>query len=176
MPKWVKTAGVFLSILYPFAVFFLIKSGHSFRPIAFVLLAVLLASFLQTQRKALLWVGLFLLVGLIVSDHIFFLKIYPVCMNFLVCMGFFMSLKDIPLIAVFAQKMGHPMTPKVKAYTRKATIAWGIFMAINTLISFVTVFLPLSFWMIYNGFVSYILIGSMFAGEYFVRQRSVHAR
>lgn len=97
-------------------------------------------------------------------------------MNFLVCIGFLMSLKDTPLITAFARKAGHVLTPSVLDYTRRATWAWGIFMAFNTLISLITVFLPLSVWTFYNGFVSYILIGTMFAGEYFVRKRCAHAR
>ena len=115
------------------------------------------------------------MLGCLLLDNILFLMLYPVCMNFLICSAFLLSLKGTPLITVFAEKMGHSLTPDVLSYTRKATWAWGIFMAINTLVSLITVFLPLSYWTFYNGFLSYILIGLMFGAEYLCRRRSACA-
>ena len=170
--KLFKISGLILSLLYPFCIFFLLKKGISLRWMSLFLAVLILAAFLRSQKKVVLWIGAVLLAGCLLTDDIFFLKLYPVCMNFLVCTAFLLSLKGTPLITVFAEKMKHPLTPDVLNYTRKATWAWGIFMAINTFVSLITVFLPMSYWTFYNGFLSYILIGLMFGAEYLCRRRS----
>ena len=55
-------------------------------------------------------------------------------------------------------------------YTRKATVVWAIFMFFNTVISLITVFLSTKIWVLYNGFISYILIGIMMTTEYIIRK------
>jgi len=105
---------------------------------------------------------------------VFFLRLYPVCMSALVCFSFWISLRDKPLITAFAEKMGQEMTPEVICYTRKVTIVWGIFMALNTAVSLITLMTPMWFWTLYNGLIFYILMGLMFVGEYCIRRRVQH--
>ena len=55
-------------------------------------------------------------------------------------------------------------------YTRKVTIAWCLFFLSNGLIALYTVFYSsIEIWTLYNGFVSYILMGLFFAVEYLIR-------
>ena len=57
-------------------------------------------------------------------------------------------------------------------YARKVTVAWSIFFAINGLIALATVLIENKFyWSIYNGAISYALMGFMFAGEFYCRKR-----
>ena len=172
--KTLKFSGFVLSILYPFCVFYALIRGMPLRWFSFFLLILILSAFLRSGRKIILVVGLVLICALLFSNNEFFLKLYPVCMNMLVCFSFWISLKDKPLITLFAEKMGHKITPNIAHYTRKATIAWGIFMIFNTLVSFVTLLTPMWFWTLYNGLISYLLIGIMFAGEYLIRRRCQH--
>ncbi len=169
--KLLKAMVLFLSLLYPFCVFWALRCGVSLRWMALFLLIFVLSAFLRSQQKIILGIGLVLAGLLLFFNNEIFLKLYPVCMNTLICASFWLSLRDKPLITAFAEKMGQQMTPAVLQYTRKATIAWGIFMALNTLISLITLLMPMWFWTLYNGFIAYLLIGIMFGGEYLVRRR-----
>lgn len=169
--KPLKGMLLILSVLYPFCVFLALLHGVSLRWMALFLLVLVLSAFLRSQQKIILCIGSVLVVFLLFFNNEIFLKLYPVCMNTLICTSFWLSLRDKPLITVFAEKMGQQMTPVVSCYTRKATIAWGIFMALNTFISLITLFMPMWFWTLYNGLIAYFLIGLMFGGEYLIRRR-----
>lgn len=117
-------------------------------------------------------IALILAAALFFTAEPIFLKLYPVLMNTAVAGIFFSSLFKKPLIAVFAEKMGYVLDDAGHAYTHKATIAWGIFMSANALVSLGTVFTHLHFWAIYNGGISYLLIGLMMLGEYCVRRKT----
>ena len=55
-------------------------------------------------------------------------------------------------------------------YTRHVTEAWVIFFLVNASISLWTALhADLALWTLYNGFISYLLIGLMFGGEYILR-------
>ena len=57
-------------------------------------------------------------------------------------------------------------------WTRKITLVWCIFFVINALIALYTVlFAPMKIWVIYNGFVSYVLMGILLLGEFILRKR-----
>lgn len=59
---------------------------------------------------------------------------------------------------------------RVKGYCRKVTVIWCCFFAANGTVSFWTaVFASGRTWAIYNGCISYILMGALFAGEFIVR-------
>lgn len=172
--KALKACGFILPILYPFCVFWALHKGMSLRWLSLFLLIIVLSAFLRSHRKTFLAAGLFLTSALLLFNNEIFLKLYPVCMNMLICFSFWISLKTKPLITVFAEKMGQEMTPDVLHYTRKVTIAWGIFMALSTLISIITLSTPMWIWTLYNGLISYLLIGLMFGGEYLIRRRCQH--
>ena len=169
--KILKVLGIIFALLYPFFVFFMLKSGLSLRLVALLLTVLVLSSFLRSRQKAFLLIGFVLILGLLFSNDDLFLRLYPVCMNFSVCMSFAMSLYEKPLITVFAEKMGHKSTDKMLSYTKKATIAWAVFMGLNTFISILTLFADIWIWTLYNGLISYVLIGIMFGAEYLIRRR-----
>jgi uncharacterized membrane protein len=61
------------------------------------------------------------------------------------------------------------MPVKAVVYTRKVTQAWCLFFLINGSMSVMSIFYSEEWWVLYNGFIAYILIGLMLAGEYFIR-------
>ena len=63
------------------------------------------------------------------------------------------------------------LSEKGIVYAKKATYAWVIFMYALTCISCITVFLSTEIWALFNGLISYILIGVMFAAEFVVRRK-----
>ena len=167
----IKIVGVIFSLSYPFIVFVALQKHISLRFMALFLVVIIVANFFKTGKKSFLFCGLLLATSLYISNNNLFLKVYPVMMNLLVCMGFLLSLKTEPLITTFAKRMKKNLSECELLYTKKLTVIWGVFMAMNVLVSFITVFLSDDIWVMYNGFVSYILMFILFVGEFFVRRR-----
>ena len=160
-----------LFVTYPFIIFFALQRGVALRALALELVAYAALSFCRHRNKTLLVLGALLSLLLLCFDNGIFLRLYPVLMNMAVCGLFFSSMSSTPLITTIARRMGTTMTPRAIRYTRCATIAWGIFMLLNTLISFTTLFTSLETWTLYNGLISYILIAMMMLAEYIIRTR-----
>lgn len=112
----------------------------------------------------------FFIIGLFYVTGLNALKIYPVIVNFSFFLIFFASLfAQKTVIQKIAELQEGVLNNNVKIYTQNLTYLWCIFLFIQFLISMLTLFLDDKIWMIYNGFVSYILLGSFFAIEYMVR-------
>lgn len=169
-----KLLGATVAIAYPFAVFFALHSDLSVRIIALGLLAVILISLAKNKNLWLCLCGIALATIAAFSGQKIFLKLYPVLMNLGICTIFTVSLHDVPVVQKIAEKMHYKMTDDAKQYAQRATMAWAIFMATNTVISFATVFMADWIWTLYNGFISYCLIGLMMGIEYLIRKKVAH--
>lgn len=103
-------------------------------------------------------------------SHLYALKFYPVIVNLFIFSVFFTSLfcKET-VIQKIAKKMDGELTDFSRNYTRKLTYIWCLFLFINLLLSFITVFLSPRIWELYNACISYIALGFMFGIEYIVR-------
>ncbi len=80
---------------------------------------------------------------------------------------------DTPLISQFARHvLGQELSESHARYTRRLTVAWTLFFAINLLMS-VALFLlaPIEIWSYYANVLNLPLIGVMFAGDYLCRFR-----
>ncbi len=59
-------------------------------------------------------------------------------------------------------------------YTWKVTLAWTIYFGVSALLSVLLFFLaPIKVWSLFADILTPVLLGLMFAGEYFVRQRAL---
>ena len=159
-------------VIYPFIIFYALKQNIAVRFLGLVLLAMIIVSFLRNKNTYLFVLGLTLALLVILFNQDIFLKFYPVLMNSAICAIFALSLRKTPLITQIAQKMQKtPLNKKTVEYTQKVTYAWTIFMFVNAINSLITVFLSNEIWALYNGFISYILIGTMMLVEYIIRKR-----
>lgn len=106
------------------------------------------------------------------SDAMLF---YPVLVNWTLFVLFVHSLAYPPtVIERIARLKDAELTHPAIAYTRRVTAAWTIFFACNGAAALYTaVASSKETWMLYNGFVAYVLIGAMFAGEFLVRCRVI---
>jgi len=121
----------------------------------------------------------FLLVTFLSLSSIFLPSIanmslwYPVITS---SFGFFIFsyslLRPPSIVERFARlERGDNLPPKAASYCTKVTIAWVFFFLINTLIAFWTVrFGSHRAWAVYNGFISYVLVASLFFGERIIRK------
>ncbi len=110
------------------------------------------------------------IVFLFYIKRIVVLKYYPPICNCFIFLVFFCSLfAKETVIQKFARACGDKLEPPAFNYTRKLTYVWCVFTFLNLLVSVWTIFQSDNVWMLYNGCISYILIGLLFAIEYIVR-------
>lgn len=99
------------------------------------------------------------------------LRAYPLVISCGVWFLFVRSLFKIPLVEVFARRMGEKLDVAGVQYCRRVTVAWVIFMTLHVAVTTATLFLSHHVWALYNGCLAYILIGGMFAVEFLIRKR-----
>ncbi|QNX08403.1 septation protein IspZ [Acinetobacter seifertii] len=164
-----------LFVLYPFIVGWSLSHGQ------FVWVSALLIGLgvlrLFSKGNHLLWplTSLAIVCGglsLLLQDHAW-LKLYPVGMS-LGALGIFAFtlIKPPSMIERFARLIEPDLPPSGVHWTRQVTKVWCVFFLCNALIALITVFFTSTqIWVIYNGFISYVLMGMLFLGEFILRKR-----
>lgn len=162
-------------LLYPLLVYW---SMQRFEPRYIgvgVLLFYLLRLFIQSNNlmaKKLILVGfLMAVIGVWVLNSEMLLLLMPVIINFIVALIFAHSYLEPPTIpAKFAAKIEGTLNNRQIAYTNKVTLVWIAFMVLNGTVALYTVlFSSKEVWMLYNGLVAYILMGTLFGLEFLYR-------
>ena len=163
-------------LLYPFAVYF---GMEHFAPWQFGLLLGslwLARALLGTRKPGSLWMAItaiaFCLL-LALFDSPLLLRWYPVLISAFMLGLFGLSLIVGPPIIERLARLREPQLPaKAIVYTRQVTIVWCVFFLCNGLLAAaLTLWAPLSWWMLYTGLISYGLMGLLFAIEWLIRQR-----
>ncbi len=129
------------------------------------------AGALQLPRWALVTATLLGLAA-VFARHELPVLFYPVLVNaaFLTVVG--LSLRARQTVIERIARLSEPnLPPAAVAYTRRVTIAWCVFFIVNGLIALWTTQQERMIWTLYNGAISYVLTGLMFAGEWLIRQR-----
>ncbi len=166
-----------LFILYPFLIYLGLQEFQPRIIACFLLIAVML-SFMTTMHDkndggmSLYWVSTAILVAIItlLLDSKFSLFLYPLLVNLAFFTFFTISLFYPPTVIERIARRHRPSLPeKAIVYTRKVTQVWCIFFLLNGGMSLISAFHSEMWWVLYNGFISYILIGLMLAGEYLIR-------
>jgi uncharacterized membrane protein/acyl-CoA synthetase (AMP-forming)/AMP-acid ligase II len=130
--------------------------------------------------KTLLSPALFLAGGLFCffTNQTIFLKLYSVVISAVFLFIFGSTLFQPPNIifrfATLQDKSikNSPVEKRVESYCRRVTAAWCIFFICNGSIAAFTVFFCSDeVWSIYNGGISYVLMGLMFAVEFLIRKQ-----
>lgn len=165
-----------LGIAYPFLVYF----GLRFiSPIWMVagLLVLLAFRFLFDRggtRQRLMPVFAVAGVGvlaLVVLSPLAGLKAYPILVSLGFAGLFAASLIRPPTIIERIARLREPdLPPSAIPYLRNVTLAWIAFFLLNATLSAATAFSgSMEAWTLYNGLISYFLIGAMFAAEFTIR-------
>ena len=102
---------------------------------------------------------------------------YPVLMSLGMAVAFGLSLRRGPsLVECFASISEPEPSPAARAYMRRVSLVWCLFLMANACASALTAAGgDMAVWTLYNGLISYLLMGALFAGEYALRRR-VRAR
>ncbi len=173
-------------LAYPFAIYFgLERFGPGVLAIALGLLLTLrlaAGGYLKAPGNVvalLLAVAVFIAASLYTGDARV-LKAYPVLINLGLCVLFALSLVYPPTLPERGMRLaGREVPDEAQNYLRRVTIAWcGFFICNGLIAAWTALYAPLAWWTLYNGFISYLLIGLFFAGEYLLRIRvkRQHAR
>ena len=101
------------------------------------------------------------------------LKMYPVLMSVGALIIFAWTLIRPPsMIERFARVVEPDLPETGVIWTRQVTKVWCVFFIFNALVALYTVlYSSTKIWVIYNGFVSYMLMGMLFLGEFILRKR-----
>lgn len=131
---------------------------------------------LRTSLRIVFAAGLVWLVYYLRANR--FIRAYPLAVVSIALFLFSRSLFTTPLAERIARGMGETLDEDGVRYCRLVTRAWVVFLSLHFLLTAATLFLSREVWAWYNGCVSYVLFGLMFAGEYCarIRYRRLHGR
>ena len=138
--------------------------------------------YIKKKTLSLAWTSLVLFgIGVLCLsfNSSIFLKLYPLAINILFLGTFSFSLFRPPTliyrIAVIQDPSitNSPRETEISEYCRKVTYVWIVFFMVNGSMAAWSSFGSDVFWAVYNGGISYILMGMLFAGEYIVRKKAM---
>lgn len=164
-----------LSLAYPFLVYSAL--GH-FEPrwMAMILFVFAILRALGS-RQPVWWVaaagtGVLALVATVFNQAVP-LKLYPALVNLVMLGVFFGSLRFPPTVVERLARLQEPDLPQAAVrYTRRVTQVWCVFFVINGSLAIATALWTSDrTWVFYNGFLAYVMMAILFAGEWLVRQR-----
>lgn len=175
MRWWAPLAGAIL-VVYPFLIYWGMNwlEPRFLGLVLVVFYAIRLA--VITQKPVLR--GL-ILSGLLVAAAAFWLlnselllKLVPAFINGVLALSFGYTLYNPPTLPARMAQLQHGfMTPAIEQYTTGITIMWiGFFCFSGSLALITALWMSREWWLLYNGLISYLLIGALFAVEYAYRR------
>lgn len=180
MYNLVKVAIVIFLLLYPILIYFgLSYFSPSHLGIFFLVLFAIRSVFAKTKSASARWqliltvtIGGTLATLTWIYNSEEYLLWYPVGLNITFFIIFGSSLLFPPSIIERIARTFHKQFPdSAVAYTRNVTIVWTTFFAINIFVSGWTVMNgDMEIWTLYNGLISYLIVGVLLGGEFVVRK------
>lgn len=176
--KVIKKCEFFLGglfLLYPLLIYYtrdnVYVSGCCL--ISMIAISIIRAIVFKRKDQLLVSTGVMFMIGLFLIQkpelaHL----LYPSMVSLSVAAYFIYTLIFPPsAVEQIARLMQGDLDEKGIKYTRKVTLIWVLFCFLNSAISYLTVLSNNGkIWFLYNGIVSYILMGMLFVGEYLYRK------
>lgn len=166
-----------LTLLYPVAVYFSIQTVAPWQVASLLLLLIISRFFISQQMQ---WGWIFTAIGVVYcgiaiwQNNLVSLRFYPVLMSFSFFIVFISSLKWSPPIVERIARLQHPdLPPEGVKYTYKVTVVWSLFFLLNGLIAcYTALYASFKWWSLYNGLISYVLMGILMGSEYLIRRKT----
>jgi uncharacterized membrane protein len=181
MRRALAAAVALTGLAYPFAVYFglgRVSPRWLTLPLAAIWLARALTA-LRTSPRAVLVPAAACLFCIVLAclNSVAMLRWYPVAINLAGLSLFGLSLRfGPPVIERLARLTDPDLSPSGQRYTRHVTQVWTGFFAANATVSaLLAQWAPWRWWTLYNGAISYGLIGLLLAGEWLLRPRHAKA-
>ena len=188
MMRWLSWLAGGALLLYPLAVSWgLTRAGETPLPLGLLLIFSLrllpgllkgrvrlgpLPEWLWLGRLlACIGLGLTLLSALFSARH--WLLYYPLAVSLaLLCLFGWSLTRPMSLVERLARLQDPALPPEAIGYTRRVTQVWCGFFIINGALAAFTIWHgDLALWSLYNGLISYALMGGLMGAEYLVRRR-----
>lgn len=163
-----------MMLIYPFLVVWALQQGHLVWLSALFIIVAVLRYFIKPNTLFAPLTVLAVLCGSVslISQQAWGLKLYPVLMSLGSFCIFALTLKFPPSMIERFARLHQPDLPESGVqWTRKVTQVWCVFFIINASIALATVVWGShQQWAIYNGFISYVLMGILLLGEFILRK------
>lgn len=166
---------VVLTVAYPLLVYLVLDRGGP-RLAGLVLALLLTIRFLApgsrpVRTMAALGAGAVLVAAIALSNVETLVLLYPAGVSLVLLGAFGLTLLRPPtMIERVARAGGTELGPVAIRYTRTVTIVWCGFFAVNAVIALATALVgSREVWVVYNGFVSYAIVGALLLGEWLIR-------
>jgi uncharacterized membrane protein len=116
-------------------------------------------------------------VAVLATNSETLLRLYPAVISASMLILFGVTLLYPPsMVERFARAAEERLSEQSVRYTRLVTQAWCIFFIVNGAIAaYTAAFATREAWVLYNGVIAYVLMGSLFAGERLIRRRVLPA-
>jgi uncharacterized membrane protein len=175
---------IVVGVIYPFLVYLLLDRFEP-RAIALGLMCLLAIRFLfvgsrsradSADARQMKWMvgvlGAFALGAAVLNSRSALLY-YPLLVDVGLLAVFGISLVHPPTVIERIARLTNPHMPeRAVRYTRAVTIVWcGFFVVNGAIAAWTAAFASLATWSVYNGFIAYVLMGALLAGEWLVRRR-----
>lgn len=173
--------GTLLLALYPLIIFAGLYYHFDPRTLGAIVLLVLLLRQRQNVARFVvglpndqhLALGLPVLLGLavVVTNEEALLLLYPAAVNASMLVLFGMSVIHPPTTIERIARLREPeLSPAGVRYTRTLTLIWCAFFILNgATAAYTALGASRETWALYNGFIAYLLMGALFAGERIAR-------
>lgn len=176
MQRLVQIGVGLLLVLYPLLVGWSLSHGYWWQVSLLLCVLGLGRLFFSPRKNALFpltWLAIICGGLSLVFHQQQWIKLYPVAMSLGALSIFAYTLLNPPsMIERFARIFEPDLPSEGVIWTKKVTIVWCIFFILNALIAVLTVFFaPMHIWVLYNGVISYLVMGVLFTGEFFLRKR-----
>lgn len=174
-----RVASLLLTIAYPVLVFFSITFWSlETLAVVLVLLGALRAVLSMISKDSALEAKLSGVVLIAIGGLLWWseaelsARLYPVVINTGLLCWFVWSLIHPPTVIERIARLAEPDLPDYAvAYTRSVTSVWSLFFLLNGgLALYTSLYSSLGVWTLYNGFIAYLLMGTLFAIEYPIRR------
>jgi len=170
-----NTVSIVLLAAYPLAVYVLVERG-GLRLAGLVLLAAVALRALspgavQGPALAALGMGAAFAAGITLGGSEVLARLYPVAVSAALLAAFGATLLRPPsMVERIARAGGGELDAAAVRYTRTLTAGWCGFFCLSGCVALGTALLgSREAWTLYNGLVSYLLVGALLAGERIVR-------
>jgi uncharacterized membrane protein len=166
-----------IGLAYPVLVYFGLRFASP-AGVALGILALLALRSIVLPRKGgqrhltvALWAAATGALVIVALSPLAALHAYPILVSLAFAAVFAYSLWRPPTIIEQIARLREPALPAVAVpYLRKVTLLWiGFFLANAALSAATAASGSLELWTLYNGFISYVLIGALFVGEWIFR-------
>lgn len=170
-----------LTILYPAAVYFGLQWFEP-RVLGLLLVTIVLLRHIRHFRSLLAtlhpgdWLAIatlaLLALAIVLFNNETLLLLYPACVSLAMLLTFARTLLYPPsMIERFARLSNPALSSDGVRYTRAVTGVWCLFFIVNGSVAAASTQASREWWLLYNGLISYVLMGMLFLVEWLIRCR-----